>query len=320
MGAGAAAVVQQVTWEEALRAGRVLFGTSAEAMLGGASWREELKRAYKRRVLETHPDRARALGRSESDLAAEFRAVADAYRLLHEAPDVRLWLRPRTPPAPRPAHVHRPDAAAERARREAEARRRSEHARAAERARHQEEARQAARRAQQAAREAAARKARQAEAQAARARRVWTPAAAREDWRHVVKSRPLPRRRVRLAEFLYYSGRISWSMMVEAIAWQRRQRPAVGRIAVDFGFLTPLEVIDVIARRQRAGAHDVPFGEFALRLGLITPFERLAMVGRQTRLQRPIGQYFVERGLIGEHEFEDLRRQIVRHNLRHYTR
>jgi hypothetical protein len=43
------------------------------------------------------------------------------------------------------------------------------------------------------------------------------------------------------------------------------------------------------------------------------------MIGRQARLQRPIGQYFVERGLIQEHEFEDLRRQIVRHNLRHYV-
>jgi hypothetical protein len=129
----------------------------------------------------------------------------------------------------------------------------------------------------------------------------------------------MPRRRIRLAEYLYYSGRISWAVMVEAIAWQRRQRPAVGRIAVDFGFLTPLEVIDVIERRHRAGAHEVPFGEFALRLGMITPFERLAMVGRQVRLQRPIGQYFVERGLIGEHEFEDLRRHIVRHNLRHYV-
>ncbi|HSN13799.1 MAG TPA: molecular chaperone DnaJ, partial [Anaeromyxobacteraceae bacterium] len=112
---------------------------------------------------------------------------------------------------------------------------------------------------------------------------------------------------------------ISWAVMVEAITWQRRQRPAVGRIAFEFGFLTPLEVAQVIERRWRAGEGSVPFGEFALRLGMITPFERLAMIGRQTRLQRPIGQYFVERGFIGEHEFEDLRRQIVRHNLRHFA-
>ena len=322
---GSAAVVQQVTWEEALSAGRVLFGTRAESLLAGSEWRDELKRAYKRRVLETHPDRAKALGRGEAELSREFRAVADAYRLLQEAPDARLWLRARPAPAAwRPpsrsdaaeaARVRQQAEARARqqadawARKQAEARARDEaEARWAEHARMAEEARQARQREEK-------RRAR------ARVRPDPAPAASpppAADWRHVVKPRPMPRRRVRLAEYLYYSGRISWAAMIEAIAWQRRQRPAVGRIAVDFGFLTPLEVIDVIARRQRAGAHDVPFGEFALRLGMITPFERLAMVGRQVRLQRPIGQYFVERGLVDEQEFEDLRRQIVRHNLRHY--
>jgi len=316
---GSAAVVQQLTWEEALRAGRVLFGTRADALLAGAAWRDELKRAYKRRVLETHPDRARSLGRAEAELASEFRAVADAYRLLQEAPDVSRWLRPRPPSAAawRPPARGAPAAAPPRARHEAEARR-SERARQADAARREEAERgaRANRAAEQARRDAETRRAEEA-TRAARARRVWTATAA--DWRHVVKPRPLPRRRVRLAEFLYYSGRISWAAMVEAITWQRSQRPAVGRIAVDFGFLTAVEVMQVIERRHRAGAADVPFGEFALRLGMITPFERLAMVGRQTRLQRPIGQYFVERGVIAEHEFEQLRREIVRHNLRHYV-
>lgn len=334
---GAAAVVQQVTWEEALRAGRVLFGPRADAMLAGAGWRDELKRAYKRRVLETHPDRARSLGRAEAELAREFRAVAEAYRLLQEAPDARLWVRAR--PAPGTRGPPGGDAAAEaRARREAEARRAAA-ARAAEEARRRAEQERAfreevrreevRRQAEAARRAAAARAAQEARGSQARPtaeegpgprwRRTRAPEAGKQgDWRQVAKPRPMPRRRVRLAEFLYYSGRISWATLVDAIAWQRRQRPAVGRIAVDYGFLTPLEVIDVIVRRQRAGAADVPFGEFAVRLGLITPFQRLAMIGRQARLQRPIGQYFVERGLVGEHEFEELRRQVARHNLRHY--
>jgi hypothetical protein len=286
----AAAVVQVVTWEEALRAGRVLFGTHADALLTGATWRGELKRAYKRRVLETHPDRARALGRGEAELAREFQAVAEAYRLLHEAPDANRWLRGRSPaPAAwRPPPRSGADAA------------RAAHAEA----RRAEQARQQARD-QEAARERSARSPR---------------ASAAADWRDVVKPRPLPRRRLRLAEYLYFTGRISWALMVEALAWQRRQRPAVGRIAVDYGFLTPLEVIEVIQRRTRAAANDVPFAEFALRLGMITQFERLAVVGRQTRLQRPIGQFFVERGVLREDQFEQLRRDIVRHNLRHYVK
>jgi hypothetical protein len=322
---GSAAVVQQVTWEEALSAGRILFGTRAEALLAGSAWRDELKRAYKRRVLETHPDRAKALGRGEAELSREFRAVADAYRLLQDVPDAGGWLRAHPPPAARRSPSRSAAAEAARARQQAEARARRQ-ADAWARSQAEARARQEAevRRAEHARMAEEARQARQREEERrARARRAAAeaprPPPRAADWRHVVKPRPMPRRRVRLAEFLYYSGRISWAVMVEAIAWQRRQRPAVGRIAVDFGFLTPLEVIDVIARRQRAGAHDVPFGEFALRLGMITPFERLAMVGRQVRLQRPIGQYFVERGILGEHEFDELRRQIVRHNLRHYA-
>jgi hypothetical protein len=334
VGVGTAAVVQEFTWEEALRAGRVLFGTRADALLTGAGWRDELKRAYRRRVLETHPDRARTLGRAESELAREFQSVADAYRLLQEAPDASRWLRARQPPPPAPWNpaARQPNAYDQHDRGEAEVRR-AERVRQAERARQQaERSARADRRAEQARREereeqarragAVRRAAEAAEAAAraareVRARRVWTATAA--DWRQILKPRPLPRRRIRLAEFLYYSGRISWTVMVEAIAWQRQQRPAVGRIAVDYGFLTPLEVMEVIDRRRKAGAGDVPFGEFALRIGMITPFERLAMVGRQTRLQRPIGQFFVERGLVAEPEFDEFRRQIVRHNLRHYV-
>jgi hypothetical protein len=340
VGVGSAAVVQQFTWEEALRAGRVLFGTQADALLGGGGWRDELKRAYKRRVLETHPDRARTLGRAEAELSREFQAVAAAYQLLQEAPEVGRWLRARPqPPASRRPPVWTPNAEDHRARSDAD-QRRAERVRQAEQARQQaersaragrrteqaqrEERDAQARRGESARREAAAKVAAARAEEAARAerevrsRRVWT--ASEADWRHVVKPRPMPRRRIRLAEFLYYSGRISWAAMVEAISWQRQQRPAVGRIAVEFGFLTPVEVMEVIERRRRAGASDVPFGEFALRIGMITQFERLAMVGRQTRLQRPIGQFFVERGLIVEPEFDELRRQIVRHNLRHYVR
>jgi hypothetical protein len=328
VGVGAASVVQEVTWEDALRAGRVLFGTQADALLSGAGWRDELKRAYKRRVLETHPDRARTLGRAESELAREFQAVADAYRLLQEAPDAGRWLRARAPsPAWRPSTARSP-ASEERARQAAERvrqaeRARQEAARAASSAGRAEKAKRDEREAQarwaaEARRAAEAKRAAEGERAAREERARRARAAAAADWRHVLKPRPLPRRRIRLAEFLYYSGRISWATMVEAIAWQRQQRPAVGRIAVDYGFLTPLEVMQVIERRHRAGAHDVPFGEFALRIGMITPFERLAMVGRQSRLQRPIGQFFVERGLLVEPEFDELRRQIVRHNLRHY--
>jgi len=103
---------------------------------------------------------------------------------------------------------------------------------------------------------------------------------------------------------------------VAAISWQRRQRPEVGRIAVDFGFLEREEVLEILTRRRLERSLGVPFGEFAVRHGYLTPFQVLAVLGQQLRLQRPLGQYFVERGLVSEPELEELRQRIHRHNAR----
>src|SRR5512146_1448319 len=71
---------QAITIEDVIRAGRTLFGPAFAVDAGG--WRDALKATYRRRAMETHPDRARALGRREAELLREFRAVADAYRVL----------------------------------------------------------------------------------------------------------------------------------------------------------------------------------------------------------------------------------------------
>jgi len=126
----------------------------------------------------------------------------------------------------------------------------------------------------------------------------------------------LPPRRLKLAEFLYYSGRVSWQDFVAAIAWQRGQRPAVGRIAVDFGFLDRWEVAEILERRRLEGKGREPFGEYAVRHGYLTPFQLLAMLGQQLRLQQPIGQFFVGRGLVDDGDLDRARHVIFRHNAR----
>lgn len=259
---------QQITLEDVLRAGRVLYGPAFVA--DAPSWRSTLKATYRRRAMETHPDRARSLGRPERDLAREFEAVADAYRLLSVvgvAPPPRVA---RGPAAPRPSRPQRP--------------------RAAERVR-----------------------VRTPEPPPPR------PAQARGGAPRVrvgVRPQDLPRRRLRFAEFLYYSGRVDWSELVEAIAWQRAQRPPVGRIAVEFGFLAQEDVAAILERRRNAASSAVPFGEWAVREGFLTQFQLLAVLGQQLRQQRPIGQFFVERGLLEPEDVEAVRRRILRHNAR----
>ncbi len=53
-----------------------------------------------------------------------------------------------------------------------------------------------------------------------------------------------------------------------------------------------------------------------MRQGYLTPFQLLASLGQQLRLQRPIGEFFVERGLLLRDEIEAVRRRLIRHNAR----
>jgi hypothetical protein len=276
--------IHEITLDEVLRAGRVLYGPAFAAEAG--AWRESLKATYRRRAMETHPDRARSLGRSERELAREFKAVSDAYRIL-SALDGRPV--PRAAPfeprrrAPRPPW--RPPA------------RPPARPRPAERGR--------------AARPAAPPP-------------PPPPSPGRPEARGGgprvrvgVRPQDLPRRRLRFAEFLYYSGRVGWEELVASIAWQRAQRPPVGRIAVEFGFLTADDVAALLERRRVAGLGGMPLGEFAVREGYLTSFQLLAVLGQQLRQQRPIGQFFVERGILDADDIEGVRRRILRHNTKY---
>ncbi len=274
---------REVSWEQLVEAGTVLFGPGFAAAVHGPGWRTELRAAWRRRVLETHPDRAAVLGRSEAELQREFRAVSEAFSLLEsfaghgQAVVAQARPGPRagpvvTPPAPRDASRPPPRGAAP--------------------------------------------------------RRPFDPGA------HAPRTPPrapppptaqaadgagprLPRRRLRLAEYLYYSGRVGWQDFVAAVAWQRGLRPPLGRLAVELGMLGQRDVTDLLERRRREGAQAQPFGEFAVRRGFLTRGQLLAVVGRQKQGERRIGLYFIERGLLTVVELDGARLALFAHNARY---
>jgi len=300
-------LVHEISWGEVIRAGTVIFGPTFGVAAQAGGWRGELKTAYRRRVLETHPDRAAVLGRSEAELLREFRAVSEAYELLAQLRAGPLpSIRPPPPPYP-PPHVARPPSHGTRGHRSPPPARPSAPPRQQGQPppAHAAPPPEASR-----ARSPGAAAPRPAEPRPAQ---TGTP---RERVVPPWAGAGLPRRRLKLAEFLYYSGRVSWQDFVAAIAWQRGQRPAVGRIAVDFGFLDRWEVAEILERRRLEGAAREPFGEFAVRRGYLTPFQLLALLGQQLRLQQPIGQYFVGRGLVEELDLDQARAVIFRHNAR----
>ncbi len=99
----------------------------------------------------------------------------------------------------------------------------------------------------------------------------------------------LPRRELLFGRFLYYSGLISWRSLIQAITWQRKQRPLIGQIALEWGMLSRKEINDVITGRILTEK----FGEAALRKGYINKFNLMAILGKQRGLHRPLGDYFV---------------------------
>jgi hypothetical protein len=275
---------REVSWEQLVEAGTVLFGPGFAAAIHAPGWRAELRAAWRRRVLETHPDRAAVLGRSEAELQREFRAVSEAFALLESyagAAGVTLpSQRPRAGPVVTPSPPRGPT------------------------------------RSPPPPPPRAAGPRRPAEPPPRTPPRPPPPPMTQAS----EGSGPrLPRRRLRLAEYLYYSGRVGWQDFVAAVAWQRGQRPAIGRLAVELGLLGQRDVADLLERRRRDGAQAEPFGEFAVRRGFLTRTQLLAVVGRQKQGERRIGQYFMEHGLLNALELDAARLALFGHNARYAT-
>jgi hypothetical protein len=105
--------------------------------------------------------------------------------------------------------------------------------------------------------------------------------------------------------FLRGRGRITLQQLIDAVEWQRRQRPKVGAIAVERRLLSHAEVVEVLRLREPRE----PFLRTAVRLGLLTPEQARWVLANQLLSHRRIGEYFVERGLLTARELEEFLRE-----------
>jgi len=121
----------------------------------------------------------------------------------------------------------------------------------------------------------------------------------------------MPKRKLLLGQYLYYSGIISWSTLLNAIFWQRKQRPLIGQLAREWKILTNEDVIKILTCRK----YNEKFADYAYRNGYITYFEYLALIGRQRMLQRPIGEYFIQQKILNTKEMEDVVKKLKNRNL-----
>jgi len=119
---------------------------------------------------------------------------------------------------------------------------------------------------------------------------------------------PMPDRPLLFGHFLYYAGEINWRDIVQALIWQRSQRPRLGEIACKLGMLNEKDVLRILKSRKIMQ----PFGQAAVKLGLLTETQLQILVAHQNRLQRKMGDFFLEFNIIPPAK---LKRLILEHQL-----
>jgi len=122
----------------------------------------------------------------------------------------------------------------------------------------------------------------------------------------------LPERPLEFGHYLFSRGIIAYRQLIDALVWQRRQRPTIGELAQRFGWLSA----DAASRIGRDRGPYARFGERAVRLGLLKPGQVRSLLLHQRTLHRRIGSYFIEQGILSEAEIERFASQLDEHNSR----
>jgi curved DNA-binding protein CbpA len=121
---------------------------------------------------------------------------------------------------------------------------------------------------------------------------------------------PMPARVLEFGRYLYYSGRISYRSLIDALAWQRMQRPPIGNVALRWGWLAKGSIDRIVAQ----GAAQGRFGEKAVSLGLLSDFQVKTLLFYQRTRQERLGQYFVLNNILSAEQLDLLVNQLNEHN------
>jgi hypothetical protein len=122
----------------------------------------------------------------------------------------------------------------------------------------------------------------------------------------------VPGRRHEIGRYLYYRGRIPYHVLLKALSWQMRQRPAIGIIAKRWGWLNDGHISAILGFR---GAPQL-FGQRALHLGFLSSYQARILLAYQRTLQKKLGQFFVDHGYLTRDELEQLVADLNAHNAR----
>lgn len=122
----------------------------------------------------------------------------------------------------------------------------------------------------------------------------------------------VPEIEIRTGRYLYFRGVTSFQSIIRALTWQRKQRPLIGALARQWGWLDEQLVRTILTSRHLSGR----FGERALELGVLNDQQHKALLTYQRSCQQRLGNYFVKNGIVSGQEMETLARERLMHNIR----
>lgn len=108
----------------------------------------------------------------------------------------------------------------------------------------------------------------------------------------------IPKRKLRFAEYLFYSKRINWNILINSIVWQYQNRPRFGEIARELGYINTDSLLTILKNSN----NDEKIGDAGIRLNVIDNFQRYVILGKQRQYNCMIGQFFTENNIFTEKE------------------
>jgi hypothetical protein len=126
----------------------------------------------------------------------------------------------------------------------------------------------------------------------------------------------MPKRKLRIGEYLYYSKNISWKSLINAIVSQYKSRPKIGDLCLKFKYLNSNEINNII---KNIKTHE-KFGDTAKRLGLLSDYQIFAVIGFQKKYNRYFGKYFIENNIFTTDELELFVEQCRNYNKNIYKK
>lgn len=123
-------------------------------------------------------------------------------------------------------------------------------------------------------------------------------------------TKQVPARKLLFGHYLFYCGFTNWQTIIKALVWQRTERPRLGEIGKRFGWLTSDDIVSILRERELSRS----FGRAAVDMGLLTESQLRLMVFQQNRLQKKIGEYFINNHLLSPAQLNRLVEQLRSHN------